>query len=389
VSSLLPVAAGALVLIAAAAALWRIFRTQPAAQTHDPYLRALEHWIDGDLDEAALLLRRVVQDDPDAVEPFLQLGNLLRLQGDPARAAVLHRGLTVRANLTLAQKVAAGLSLADDLNALEHWEAAGEVLDSLAQAARSRPAYWKARFAQLQGTGDLPAAARVLKKAPGALPEKDRPWFVDAYASFQLDRALEHALNGQEGEAKSRLKDVRDIAGTAPRSALVKAVTAAVANDAPKAVEIASEQLLNSPAELGVFLPLMQEVLLRTGQFARSVPILERACQHENSPPSLWIDLAMLYEKLDQRDKAMHLLESKSGRRNFTPDAAAPYLKMLVGDAPETDFGRVWRQLSMPAAAEGWTCCDCGRPDERIRWFCPSCLGFHTYRTGCGEPEES
>jgi lipopolysaccharide biosynthesis regulator YciM len=365
---------------AAAVALWRIFQEKQPAQTQDDYLRALEHWIEGDLDQAATLLDRVVHADPDAVEPFLHLGNLLRIQGDPERAAVLHRGLTVRPSLTLPQKVAAGLALAEDLNALAHWEAAGEVLDSLAKAAEAQTAYWKARFAQLRGRGDLPAAARSLKKASSSCPAKDRPWFIQAYAAFQLDRALNHALENEPGEAKARLKDVKGIDGTESRAALVTAILAVVGNDAPGAVRIASERLLDSPEELGVFLPLLQEVLLRTGQFARSVPILERACQHGNSPPSLWVDLAMLYEKLDQREKALRLLQSKAGRRDFTPDAAAPYLKMLVADAPGTDYAKVWKLLSMPRAHEGWRCGDCGRQDERIRWFCPSCLGFNTYQ---------
>ena len=66
---------------------------------------------------------------------------------------------------------------------------------------------------------------------------------------------------------------------------------------------MATEELLDNPEELAIFLPVLQEVLLPTGQYARTIPILERACQAENAPPSLWIDLAMLYEKLEQRDE--------------------------------------------------------------------------------------
>jgi lipopolysaccharide biosynthesis regulator YciM len=181
------------------------------------------------------------------------------------------------------------------------------------------------------------------------------------------------------------MKDVRDVPGTAPRIALVKAVLAVVQDDAPKAVEIASDGLLNHPEELALFLPLLQEILLTTGQFSRTVPILERACQSESAPPSMWVDLALLYEKVGDRDRALRFLETKAGRPAFTPDAAAPYLRQLVGDDGDTDFARLWRMLAMPVPPRGWSCRDCGRRDERIRWFCPDCLAFHSYRAG--EPD--
>jgi lipopolysaccharide biosynthesis regulator YciM len=287
----------------------------------------------------------------------------------------------------MAQRLSVGLSLAEDLNTLGQWEGARDVLDSLPRTAMARTRYWKTRFTQWHGQGDQAEAARTLKNAPRHCPEKDRPWFLAAYASYQLDRALAHALVGETSETKSLVKDLKDIAGTRSRIALVRAIMAAVDNDAATAVSIASDSLLDSPEELDVFLPLLQEVLLQSGQFARSLPILERACQAENAPPSLWIDLAMLYEKLGHRDKAFRLLENKAGRRRFTPDAAAPFLKMLVEDVPDADFSKVWRMLSMPVGPEGWVCRQCGNREERIRWFCPSCQGFHTYCAGSPSSE--
>lgn len=381
-NSLIPLAVGALVLVAAGIAVYLSFRETKPQATGDDYSHALEHWIEGNLDEAAALLHKLVHEDPNSLEPFYQLGNLLRIQGDPERAAVLHRGLTVRSNLTLNQKMWVGISLARDLNQLGQFEGSRDILDSLPRGSMSRPQYWMARFEQWHGLGDMPEAARTLRNAARQCPEKDRPRFLAAYGSYQLDRALDHALKGEGGEAGDRLKDVRNIAGTASRSALVRAILAAVQNDAATAVSIASDSLLDSPEELDIFLPLLQEVLLQSGQFARSLPILERACQSENAPPSLWIDLALLYEKLGHRDKALRMLAGKSGSRNFTPDAAAPYLKMLTTDAQDTDFAKVWSMLSMPRGAQGWMCRDCGHQQERIGWFCPSCHGFQTFMPG-------
>jgi lipopolysaccharide biosynthesis regulator YciM len=379
-AGVLPWLVGTAALAAVGWVLWRNYGERRDEPRPDDYLHALELWIEGELGEAEKLLHRVVHADPHAVEPFLYLGNLLRLRGDPERAAVLHRGLTVRPNLTLNQKILAGLSLAEDLNALGRWDESGQVLDTLVRSATGRARYWRARFAQWHGRGDQPEAARTLRNAPRHVPEREREWFRTAYASYQLDRALRHALDGEAGEARARLKDVRDIPGAESRAALVRAVLAAVANDAAGAVTVASEQLLHNPTELGIFLPLLEEVLLQSGQYARTIPILERACQAEDAPASLWVDLAMLYEKLDQREKALRLLESKSRRPTFTPDAAAPYLKMLMAEVPHSDVARVWRMLARPRAADVWVCDACGHRSEHVRWFCPGCGTFDSYR---------
>lgn len=384
----LPWLIGLVALLTVAAVLWRKFGAKAFQPERDDYLQALELWTEGELDDAAALLRKVVHDDPQAVEPFLHLGNLLRLQGDPERAAVLHRGLTVRPDLSSAQKVGVGLSLAEDLNALRRWDEAGQILEPLRRTAGNRSRYWRARFAQRHGLGQQPEAARTLKQAGKQAPPGDRQWFSDAYASYQLDRALVHALKKEGAETRARLKDVKNVPGARSRAALVTAILAAVENDAATAVTIASEQLLDDPQELGIFLPLLQEVLLGTGQYARTIPILERACQAENAPASLWVDLAMLYEKVDQRDKALSLLATKAGNARLTPDAAAPYLKMLMADVPDSDAARTWDLLTMPAAPDGWVCTLCAHRAEHVRWFCPACGGFDTYEAVLTPKEE-
>jgi len=315
-----------------------------------------------------------------AFEPFLYLGDLLRLQGDAKRAAVLHRSLTVRPDLTMAQKIAVGMSLAEDLNALELWAESGQVLDSILRKATDNTRYWRARFQQRHGQDNQGEAANTLKQAMKHAPQGDRAWFRHAYVCYQLDRALNSALSDQAGEARARLKDVRSYAEADARSALVTAILAAMENDAAKAVTVASEQLLNSPEELHIFLPLLQQVLLSSGQFARTIPILERACQSENAPASMWVDLAMLYEKLDQREKAMRFLQTKSRRPGFTPDAAAPYLKMLLSEEPESEAAHVWQMLAMPTAPDGWRCNVCETDAEHIRWYCVKCGSFDSYK---------
>ncbi|MCP4571245.1 MAG: tetratricopeptide repeat protein [bacterium] len=380
-SNLLVIVAVA-VVAAVAGVLWSVFGRTEERDRGSDYLHALEHWLAGEEDEALRLLTEVVREDPSSVEPYLQLGHLLRQRGDAARAAVLHRGLTVRPGLSKPQRVAIGVALAEDLLALERWDEAQEVLDGLVRDATGRTAYWRARFAQWHGQGNRPEAARSLQKAPRFCPERDHAWFRTSYTAYQLDRALEHARAGESGPARARLKDVAKFPSAAPRAALVRAVLAATEQDAAGALTVAAEELLENPRELEVFLPLLQDVLLESGQFSRSLPILERACQSAQAPARLWISLALLYEKLGDREKALRLLEGKATGGGLTPDVASPYLKHLCREASDTDLGKLCAMLSIPNTARVWTCESCGRTEPQVRWFCPVCRGFDTYGAG-------
>lgn len=381
---------GFLLLVGLVAYVWNELKEKRLPHSpEDRYHEALEAWLAGDLDGAAKILNQLIQDHPESIDPYLQLGVLLRLKGDAERAAVLHRSLTVRRDLSRPRKVAAGLALAEDLLDLRHWDAAREVLDDLIRDASGLSRYWQARFRHWHGSGNRPDAARALKQGARSVPEPEREGFRRDYAAYQLDRALEAVRTGDTAEARARLKDVKNLDFARARERLVRAMLAAAENDPTKALTVASEDLLDSPGELAILLPVLQHVLLESGQYTRTLPILERACQSAHAPPRLWIDLALLYEKLGQRDKALRLLEAKSGSGELTPDKAAPLLRLLVREAPDTDFHRVWSLLDMPREARRWVCGDCGRQSDHVHWFCPACHALDSYQARIIEEGEA
>ena len=383
----LPWIVGVFVLAMVVFYVWNSLReTKTPPTVEDRYHQALEMWLDGDLPAATETLHNLVHDHPQSIDPFLQLGVLLRIQGDPGRAVVLHRGLTIRTDLTRAKKITVGLALAEDLLDLKQWDDAKDVLDTLVRDASAKTRYWKARFAHWHGMDNKPEAARALKQGLKSAPEADRSWFSQAYTSYQLDRALQLVRAGDFKAAVPRLKDLKQFPEAQSRLVLVKAMLAASDNNPAEALTLAAEELLDRPQELAIFLPMLQHVLLESGQYSRTVPILERACQSEHAPPSLWVDLALLYEKLGHRDKALRLLESKTGSPGFTPDKAAPYLRLLVQNDNDTDFARVWNVLSMPVENRLWQCDHCGRQETGVRWFCQQCHQFDTYEIQIPSP---
>ncbi len=370
---------GLAVLLLAGFALWRILRRPPAAAGEDLYSRALERWLAGDLTGARDLLRELVDREPDRVDPYLQLGILLRSTGDARRAAVMHRSLAVRPGLPTHKRVTIGLELVEDLVALGQWSEARTVLDDLALHAVASPRYHYANFAVAHGLGDHAAAAEALRVGEKRVPATERERFRRSRAAYLVDRGLMLARGNQLDQARHWLSQARDLPEARGRSLLVRAVVAARAQAPEDAVAAATEGLRDYPSEMAPVLPILQEALLETGQFAKAIPILETACQTESSPPALWVALALLYEKTGRRNDAIGVLETKQGDPRLTPDAAAPYLRQLASVTPEAPFNRLWRVLTMPPQARGWACRTCGRQERELRWFCPDCRSFDSF----------
>jgi len=365
---------GALVLIGGAMALWvALRRPSERPASNEGHADALMHWLDGRLEEARDVLRDHVQRFPDADEAYLHLGILYRLTGDPGRAAALHRSLAVRPGLSQERRVAVGLELAADLIDLSRWQEAGEVLAQLATLARHQARWYRLRFAAAVGRDHLADAVQSLREGEKRLGESDGAGLRALRAAWLTDRALMLVRGGRDREAREALSHVRGLDEAAGRGLLIRALLAAHDHDPDGVVRSIEKGLASYPLEMAPALPLIEGLLAEAGHFLRVVPILEEACRRDDSPPSLWIALARLYEKLDRRDDALRLLSSKRGDPRLTPDNAAPYLRLLTAGHADAPFTRVWNLLTDPLRDRCFVCEGCGRVEPEIRWFCPDC----------------
>ena len=373
-SGIWPWLIGALVIGLGAVALWLALRRPRPRPVVDLYEQAIEHWLDGDLPAARDLLGEVVRREPERTQPYLQLGILMRLTGAPGRAAAMHRSLAARPDLAPGRRVVVGLELATDLLEVGRPAEANAVLGQLAGLAADQLRWYRLRFAVALALDDLELAQTALREGEKKLSGPQWQKLESLRAAWLTDRALMHVRAGEVRRAGKLLVTAGKLPAAAGRVMLLRALLAAVERDPHHAVNAVSEGLARFPAEMAPALHLLEKVLLDTGRFTMVIPILEEACQKDEAPPALWMALARLYEKLDRRDDALRLLAGKRGDRRLTPDAAAPYLRLLTAEHPEAAFSKVWNLLSAPGAAPNQRCRQCGRREADIRWFCPSCL---------------
>jgi len=89
-------------------------RPKPRKNTDSLYADALNAMVRGDSDGAMRLLRDVVRQDTDHLDAYLQLGDILREEGNPQQAIKVHQSLTVRPGLSENLRMNIHKSLAQD-----------------------------------------------------------------------------------------------------------------------------------------------------------------------------------------------------------------------------------------------------------------------------------
>jgi lipopolysaccharide biosynthesis regulator YciM len=364
---------------ACAIAYWFFaIRLQRTTVQEDSYTRGLEQWLSGDTSAAITSMRNAIDNDPSSIDPYLQLANLLRENGDARRAEILHRGLTVRPGISPHKQFSISLALAQDLIELEKWGEAKELLDSLQRNNPSTPVFWQNRFRQWAGMNEMDSASKTLKTAVKKVSDNHKDTFNNWHELFLLDRAQVANSELNSSFANKLVKPINKESCNYPFKLFIQANAALVDEDFEKCAELSTEGLLNNPNFADLYFPLLEKSLLSSGRYERTIPILESACQNDSVPASIIVALAILYDKTGDRERAVRLLSNKSEDPSYSPVTVSPFLKLLVNDLPKSDFTCVWDNIYLSNDKSVWKCSNCSKLYPIKRWYCATCNNFET-----------
>ena len=95
------------------------------------YIEGLRALLDGRDEKAFGCFRDVVAEDSSNIDAYLRIGEILRIYGKPDKALQVHRDLTLRHNISVADKKAILLAIAQDYNDLEDLQSATSALNEL------------------------------------------------------------------------------------------------------------------------------------------------------------------------------------------------------------------------------------------------------------------
>jgi len=113
---------------------------RPTQQDHSLYVDALRDLLDGRHESAFTKLRQSVSEDPNNLDAYLRLGQILRDSNQPQRALQVHRDLTLRGGLSQSEKIAILRQIAADCLAADDAKLAEAAILELLELDRDN--YW-------------------------------------------------------------------------------------------------------------------------------------------------------------------------------------------------------------------------------------------------------
>ncbi|MBU1937316.1 tetratricopeptide repeat protein, partial [bacterium] len=177
-----------------------------------PYTEALHALLIGDQPHALQKLKQTVQGDTNNIDAYIRLGNLHIEMNDYARALKIHRMLTLRVDLTKAQRVEVYRALARDYTVMKDFPRALESLDQILQLSKNDVEALKAKQALLEKQKNWAAAFETAKK----LQSIDGAVSFRRLAILKVQEALHLAEKGKEREGRLRLREAVRLDGTYP-----------------------------------------------------------------------------------------------------------------------------------------------------------------------------
>ena len=181
----------------------------------DYYATALNQLIHDDWDGALDSLRRAIQSGHTSPDAYIKLGSLLRRRGDHTAAYRIHQNLTVRQDLSNAERVTLLRCLVDDHRALGQRKEALRTLQQLAANGRSQGIQREIAEEAL-ASREHAVAVKAIREAQKNDPSLD----AAAVAAFLAEVGESCFEREHHGDAKRYFQDALKEDDTCPKALL-------------------------------------------------------------------------------------------------------------------------------------------------------------------------
>lgn len=372
------IAGGAAFLAMVVLVVWAVrARAGRADRRVSPYVDALHRLLDGDEDGALERLKAAIKEEPENVDAYLRLGDLLRKRGHLEKALQLHHYLTVRRGLSPSLERAIRRSLAYDYVELERPQKAIAVLTELTS-----------RF-----DGDLEAHELLLR-----LYESERRW-EDAFREEQNilrarkekspERlALYHAyvaceelgsgnLDAAERNCKKALRIHR---GCVPALLYLGDVHYS-RGDARDAVQTWRRIVNDVPQFAHVTFGRLEQAYFDQGQFGEMMEIYDAVLKKDPGNVRALLAKAKIHERKGEEEIALDVLRRALELQPHSLGGLVALLELYIrmGNIRSATTQAQTLVELFQGDDDSYECSSCGYRVSEALWRCPNCREWETF----------
>ena len=304
------------------------FYIQPKqqAKTESIYTDALNAMVRGDKRTALKYLRDVVKQDTNHVDAYLQMGDILREEGNALAAIKIHQSLTVRPNLKNDVKIHIHRSLALDYNQISQLAKARREVELLLKLDKKN--LWANEFllALFEKQKDWDKATQISKIIQKVKQLQD----PTQIARFLVLKGMDKHEKGKVDEA---IKTFDIAAKTDPnyeKTYLCLGDIYLVKRDLVKAIDNWEKYALLNPENGKMIYSKIEAALFDLGRFSEVEKFYERIVDKDPSNLSALTKLANVLEEKGEHNSALSLVEDALSKNQTSIHAHLMKLKLSV-----------------------------------------------------------
>ncbi|UCE05965.1 MAG: tetratricopeptide repeat protein [bacterium] len=342
------------------------------------YTTALNYLIIGEKRKALEKLRESLRLNTSNIDAYIKIGDILREQGSVDRAIKIHRGLTVRSNLTSAQKIDILKSLIKDYQAIEKYDRAIFVCQKLLEMTHNEVWVREIMLKLYERSRDWDGAFDILKKIQKQKDEKNGKLL----ALYKVEAGLKCIEQGKERDGRIKFREAIKLDKKCSPAYLYLSDSYIRENRYNDALTELKKFSSEVPQLSYLGFARIKDILFHEGIFGEVEKIFESLLQDNPDNESIRFSLADIYERKGELSRAIDLCH-EALERNLESQQAKRYLAKFL-----TLTGNKERALQyaldlienlMDRDEEQFTCNKCGFVSQEPKWRCPQCHEWNSF----------
>ena len=371
---------GIIVAVILIAAVIFIIVKRPKHKRDDSaeYTTALNYLILGKRKEALEKLRETVRLNTANIDAYIKIGDILRDEGMVDRAIKIHRGLTVRRDLSLGQKIEILRSLIKDYRASQKYDRAISVSKKLLELTNNEILARETLLKLYEDSKDWENAIDVLKKIQKEKGEKND----SLLALYKVEAGLNCVENGKERDGRLKYREAIKLDKTCPPAYLYLADSYLREERLEDALTELKKFTRNSPKQSYLGFQRIKEILFKIGNFGEIENIFHSLLMENPDNESIRFSLADIYEKKGEVNRAIDLCEQELERN---PDSKlakrylAKYMARIGKEDKALSYAMELLESLLDKKEEQFVCRICGFVSREPKWRCPQCKAWNSF----------
>ena len=302
------------------------FQPKQQAKTESIYTDALNAMVRGDKRTALKHLRDVVKQDTNHIDAYLQMGDILREEGNAQAAVKIHQSLTVRPNLKNDVKLHIHKSLALDYEQLSQLAKARREVELLLKLDKKN--LWANEFllALFEKQRDWDKATQISKTIQKVKQSQDS----NQIARFLVFKGMDKLEKGKIEEAIRIFESAIKTAPEFEKTYLCLGDLYLEKRDLVKAIDNWEKYALLNPENGKMIYSKIESALFDLGRFSEVEKFYERIVDKDPSNLSALTKLANVLEEKGEHNSALLLVEDALSKNQTSIHAHLMKLKLSL-----------------------------------------------------------